>query len=150
MYYSLLFTPEQVQVERWINRTLSKTEPTAKEKIRHVGKKYILFLWNHSRSFVGPAQQGARRVFFVSWRHRLRVQNNRGGNGSATPHMTHTWPAGHSRVWHEVLPLLPAVLLRQHLWSQHLCAVACPGLGRWGTWLISGSPEHPLLQPCYC
>lgn len=38
MYYSLFFTPEQVQLERWINRTLNKTEPTAKEKIRHVGK----------------------------------------------------------------------------------------------------------------
>ena len=60
----------------------------------------------------------------VSWCHRFGVKNNRRGNGGAAPHGNRTWPEGHSRVRHEVLPLLPAELLRQRLRRQHLRAVA--------------------------
>lgn len=47
-----------------------------------------------------PAE--ARTVCSVSWCHRFRVQNNRRGM-AVLPH-NRTWPEGHSRVRHEVLP----------------------------------------------
>lgn len=67
----------------------------------------------------------------------------------AQTHMSHTWSASHSRIGHEVLPLLPPILLCQRLGSHHLRAVARPGSGRWGTMLVNASSDYPSLWPCY-
>lgn len=51
------------------------------------------------------------------------------GSGSKTRGESHTWSGCHSGVRYEVLPLLPAILLCQHLGCHHLGPVAGPGCG---------------------
>lgn len=135
--------------KRSINKRLNKTEPTSKEKLDTCRK---------SMSYSYETTAVPLSILPSERQEEPSSQSHVAGSGSKTkgegmavlPHVSHTWPASHSSVWHEVLPLLPAIFLGQLLGSHHLCAMACPGLGRWDILLINGSLECHFLQPCYC
>lgn len=135
--------------KRSINKRLNKTEPIAKEK-SDICRKNMSYSYETTTAPLSilPSK---RQEEPSSYSHVAGSGSKTKGEEMAVlPHVSHTWPASHSSVWHEVLPLLPAIFLGQFLGSHHPCAMACPGLGRRDTLLINGSLECPFLQPGYC
>lgn len=123
-YYPL--TPEQVQAKGVATKPKNRSD--CAREIGHIWKEFYFYESTASPGGVLPSrrQEGpSSRSHVVTF----RVQTKREGL-AVLFHVSHTWSASHSHVRHEVLPLLPAILLGQLLGGHHLRAVACPGLGK--------------------